>query len=62
MDEGKSLSQPVATLIIKLWERPGKIRFIFRAECFRFVEELNFWREIRDTIMSSFPLLTTGYN
>lgn len=49
------MSQPVATLFIKGWERPGKVCLIFRAERFRLVEELNFWHEIRDTIMSSFP-------
>src|SRR5215469_6603236 len=55
MDESKGLSQPLATLPIKIWECPDEVRLIFGTWRFGLVQELNFRCEIRDIIFRSTP-------
>lgn len=52
MDESKGLSQPLPTLPIKSWEGPGEIGLVLGTQTLGFVEQLNFWSKIGNTILS----------
>src|SRR5579875_3976896 len=53
MDESKRLSKPLTALRIEDGKNSGEICLIFGARYFSFVQKLEFWGEIRDTIRCS---------